>query len=138
MSKFSLNDLKKHVFPFVGTNDPDVILGAAFGEDVALTRIGDDILVSHVDPIIGAIGNIGWLAVHVACNDIATSGAPPRWIQLLVLVPKQDDTDLLEQIMRDVHRASNEIGVAVIGGHTGYSSGLSRPRILRMWHRVPG
>ena len=129
MSKFSLNDLKKHVFPFVDTNDPDVILGASFGEDVALTRIGDDVLVSHVDPIVGAIGNIGWLAVHVACNDIATSGAPPRWILLLVLVPAKDDTDLLEQIMRDANRASNEIGVSIIGGHTGYSSGLSRPLV---------
>ena len=129
MSKFSLNELKKHVFPFVGTNDPDVILGAAFGEDVALTRIGDDVLVSHVDPIVGAIGNIGWLAVHVACNDIATSGTPPRWILLLVLVPAKDDMDLLEQIMHDANRASNEIGVSIIGGHTGYSSGLSRPLV---------
>ncbi len=129
MSKFSLYDLEKHVFPFVGTDDPDVILGAAFGEDVALTRIGDDVLVSHVDPIIGAIGNIGWLAVHVACNDIATSGAPPRWILLLVLVPTKDDMDLLEQIMRDAKRASNEIGISIIGGHTGYSSGLSRPLV---------
>jgi hydrogenase expression/formation protein HypE len=129
MSKFSLYDLEKHVFPFVGTDDPDIILGAAFGEDVALTRIGDDVLVSHVDPIIGAIGNIGWLAVHVACNDIATSGAPPRWILLLVLVPTKDDLGLLEQIMRDARRASNEIGVSIIGGHTGYSSGLSRPLV---------
>ena len=129
MSKFSLYDLEKHVFPFVGTDDPDVILGAAFGEDVALTRIGDYVLVSHVDPIIGAIGNIGWLAVHVACNDIATSGAPPRWILLLVLVPTKDDMDLLEQIMRDAKRASNEIGISIIGGHTGYSSGLSRPLV---------
>ena len=129
MSKFSLLDIEKHVFPFVGTDDPDVILGPAFGEDVALTLIGDDVLVSHVDPIIGAIGNIGWLAVHVACNDIATSGAPPRWILLLVLVPTKDDMDLLEQIMRDAKRASNEIGISIIGGHTGYSSGLSRPLV---------
>ncbi|MBW1851512.1 MAG: AIR synthase family protein [Deltaproteobacteria bacterium] len=129
MSKFSLNDLKKHVFPFVDTNDPDVILGAAFGEDVALTRIGEDVLISHVDPIVGAIGNIGWLAVHVACNDIATTGAPPRWILLLVLLPTKDDMDLLEQVMHDANRASNEIGVSIIGGHTGYSSGLSRPLV---------
>jgi hydrogenase expression/formation protein HypE len=129
MSKFSLNDLERHVFPFVGTNDPDVILGSAFGEDVALTRIGDDVLVSHVDPIVGAISNIGWLAVHVACNDIATSGAPPRWILLLVLVPTKEDKRLLEQIMRDASRASDEIGVSIIGGHTGYSPGISRPLV---------
>lgn len=126
MSKFSLDVLEKRVFPFVGNNDPDIILGAAFGEDVALPRIGGDVLVSHVDAIVGAISNIGWLAVRVACNDIATSGAPPRWILLLVLVPALDDEDLLEQIMSDANRAAKEIGVSIIGGHTGYSSGLSR------------
>jgi hydrogenase expression/formation protein HypE len=104
-------------------------LGAAFGEDVALTRVGGDILISHVDPIVGAIGNIGWLAVHVACNDVATSGAPPRWILVLVLVPTSGDEDLLEQIMRDANRAAKEIGVSIIGGHTGYTSGISRPLV---------
>lgn len=129
MSKFSLDVLEKRVFPFTATQDPDVLLGAAFGEDVALTRIGGDILVSHVDPIVGAIGDIGWLAVHVACNDIATSGAPPRWILLLVLVPSLEDEDLLEQIMRDAERAVRQSGTSIIGGHTGYSSGLSRPLV---------
>jgi hydrogenase expression/formation protein HypE len=45
---------------------------------------------------------------------------------LLVLVPALDDEDLLEQIMDDANRAAKEIGVSIIGGHTGYSSGLSR------------
>ena len=126
MSKFSLDVLERCVFPFVKTEDPDVLLGAAFGEDVALTRIGGDVLVSHVDPIVGAIGNIGWLAVHVACNDIATTGVRPRWILLLVLVPTLHDEDLLKQIMHDADRAAKEIGASIIGGHTGYSSGLSR------------
>jgi len=129
MSKFSLDVLNKRVFPFVETNDPDVILGASFGEDVALTQVGGDILASHVDPIVGAIENIGWLAVHVACNDIATSGIPPRWILLLVLVPKQTDEDLLEHIMSDIKRGAEEVGVSIIGGHTGYSSGLRRPMV---------
>ena len=39
MSKFSLDVLEKRVFPFVGTKDPDVMLGAAFGEDVALKTL---------------------------------------------------------------------------------------------------
>jgi len=129
MSKFSLDVLQRRVFPFVEAHDPDVILGAAFGEDVALTRVGGDVLASHVDPIVGAIGKIGWLAVHVACNDIAVSGIPPRWILVLVLVPRPEDEDLLEQIMRDVSGAAKEIGASIIGGHTGYSLGLSRPLV---------
>jgi hydrogenase maturation factor len=129
MSKFSLDVLNKCVYPFLEAHDPDVILGAVFGEDVALTRVGDDILVSHLDPIVVAVKNIGWLAVHVACNDVATSGAPPRWILSLVLVPRKEDECLLEEIMCDVGRATGETGVSTIGGHTGYSSNLSRPLV---------
>jgi len=129
MSKFSLEVLKKRVFPFTQFDDSDILLGAAFGEDVALTRVGGDILASHLDPIVGAIGDIGWLAVHVACNDVATSGIPPRWIQLLVLVPRSEDESLLEQIMCDARRAAGEVGASIIGGHTGYSAGLSRPLV---------
>jgi hydrogenase expression/formation protein HypE len=129
MSKFSLDVLQRCVFPFTASDDPDVILGATFGEDVALTRVGGDILVSHLDPIVGAIGNIGWLAVHVACNDIATTGIPPRWILPLVLVPRPEDEGLLQRIMRDADRAAREIGVSIIGGHSGYSANLARPLV---------
>lgn len=129
MSKFSLDVLNQYVYPYAQTRDPDVLLGPAFGEDVALTRIGEDILVSHVDPIIGAIGNIGWLAVHVTCNDVATSGARPRWLLLLALVPSMEDVELLGQIMQDANRAATELGASIIGGHTGYSSGISRPLV---------
>lgn len=129
MSKFSYEVLARCVYPHVTGDDPDVILGAAFGEDVALTRVGDDILVSHVDPIIGAIQNIGWLAVNIACNDVATSGIPPRWIHVLLLVPSQEDEATLDAIMADISRAARELGVAIIGGHTGYSSGINRPLV---------
>jgi hydrogenase expression/formation protein HypE len=129
MSKFSLAALKRCVFPYVQSENKDVVLGSAFGEDVALTRIGDDLLASHVDPILGAVNDIGWLAVHVACNDIATCGARPRWLQLLVLVPGREDEPLLTQIMKDAAHAAEEIGVAVVGGHTEYSDNLARPLV---------
>ncbi len=129
MSKFSLDVLERYVYPFALARDADILLGSAFGEDVALSRVGGDILVSHVDPIVGAIGNIGWLAVHVSCNDIATSGVKPRWLLLLVLVPSVDDVDLVGRIMQDASCAAEELGASIIGGHTGYSSGISRPLV---------
>lgn len=129
MSKFSLDVLNRRVFAHTHSNDPDVILGAAFGEDAALTRVGGDILASHLDPIVGAVKEIGWLAVHVTCNDIAATGIPPRWILPLVLVPRSEDEALLGEIMGDARRAADELGVSIIGGHTGYSAGLSRPLV---------
>jgi hydrogenase expression/formation protein HypE len=129
MSKFSLDTVNRCVYPHFRCADDDVLLGAVFGEDVALTRVGDHILASHVDPIVGAVQDIGWLAVHVACNDIATCGATVRWILPLVLVPSKNDEDLLEKIMRDVARTADELNVTIIGGHTGYSANLSRPLV---------
>ncbi len=131
MSKFPLEVLRRNVYPFtVGKHfDPDVILGSTFGEDVAVTRVGEDLLLSHVDPIVGAVKGIGWLAVHVACNDIAASGVRPRWIQLLVMVPSANDVEQVERIMSDSARAAESLGVTIIGGHTGYSAGLERPLV---------
>jgi len=117
------------VHPYTAVSDPDVILGSVFGEDAAFTRVGDHVLVSHVDPVVGAIANIGWLAVHVAGNDVATSGVRPRWILLLILVPHAEDEGLLERIMRDCSSAAREMNASIIGGHTGYSSGISRPLV---------
>lgn len=129
MSKFSLDVLNRRVFAHTRSDNPDIILGAAFGEDAALTRVGGDILASHLDPIVGAVKEIGWLAVHVTCNDIAATGIPPRWILPLVLVPRPEDEALLGEIMGDARRAADELGVSIIGGHTGYSAGLSRPLV---------
>jgi hydrogenase expression/formation protein HypE len=131
MSKFPLDVLKRYVYPHtVGKHsDPGIVLGSTFGEDVAVTRVGGDLLLSHVDPIVGAVNEIGWLAVHVACNDIAASGIKPRWIQLLVMVPSANDVEQVERIMTDAARAAESLGVTIIGGHTGYSAGLERPLV---------
>jgi len=129
VSKFSYQVLQECVYPYTDSDDPDVILGASFGEDVSLTRIGDHILASHVDPIISAVGNIGWLATHISCNDIATAGIPPRWLLALVLVPAREDTGLLKEIMADIQRACRDLNVSLIGGHTEYSPGITRPLV---------
>ena len=129
MPKFSLEALQHSVYSQFDSTDEDVVLGSSFGEDVALTRVGDDLLASHLDPIEGAVKDIGWLAVHVACNDIATCGARPRWIQLLVMVPREEGVSQVEHIMNDVSRAAKEVRVAVVGGHTEYSDNLSRPLV---------
>lgn len=129
MSKFPFEILQECVYPYTKAKhqDPSVIMGSTFGEDVALTEVGGDILLSHVDPIVGAISGIGWLAMHVACNDIACSGIRPRWAQILLLVPSKEDHQLVKEIMSDAAKAAEEIGVTIVGGHTGYSSGISRP-----------
>ena len=45
-------------------------------------------LVVHVDPITEAVELLGWLAVHVASNDVAVRGARPRWLLPVLYLPE--------------------------------------------------
>jgi hypothetical protein len=47
MSKLSLHAVKRRAFPFAEACDPNVILGASFGEDMALTWVRGDIALSN-------------------------------------------------------------------------------------------
>ena len=44
------------------------------------------------DPITFATADIGWYLVQVNANDVATSGAAPRWLMLTMLLPEGTST----------------------------------------------
>ncbi len=118
--------LRKYVFSRVGVRDPDVLVGPAYGEDAAIIRVGGELIVVHCDPITGAVENIGWLAVHVACNDIAVRGARPRWLLPVIYLPFGSGEGVVDRITRQVDEAAREVGAMVVGGHTEYTYGLDR------------
>ncbi|NWF97230.1 MAG: hydrogenase [Candidatus Thorarchaeota archaeon] len=121
--------LIRSVFPFLGSDDRDVILGPSIGRDASLIRVGDTVFVVSTDPVTGSVEDIGWIAVNVNANDIATFGVRPRWFLLSVLLPPGSTPQDLERIMRQVHEASLALGVSVVGGHSEVTEGLGRPII---------
>ncbi|MFQ6132316.1 MAG: AIR synthase related protein, partial [Armatimonadota bacterium] len=74
-------------------HDPRVLAGPGIGEDVAVVELEDRCLVLKTDPITFATDEIGWYAVHVNANDIATSGAAPRWFLATLLLPEELTTE---------------------------------------------
>jgi len=122
--------LSKYVLSRVGIRDPSVIVGPSIGEDSAVIDLGDGrVLVTHVDPITGAVEFLGWLAVHIACNDIAVTGAKPRWLLTVLYLPEDAGEDLIDGITSQIDRAAKEVGATVVGGHSEYTPGLKRPLI---------
>jgi hydrogenase maturation factor len=122
--------LKKLVFSRVGVVDPAVIVGPSIGEDAAIIDIGDGkVLVAHVDPITGAVEFLGWLAVHIACNDVAVRGVRPRWLLPVLYLPENADLGLIDKITSQVDSAAKEVGAMVVGGHSEFTPGLTRPLI---------
>ncbi len=111
--------------------DPRVVLGPGVGLDCAVIEAGDYLLVYKSDPITFAAEAIGWYAVQVNANDIATAGATPRWFLVTLLLPEERTTAVLvEQIFHQLTDACQEIGVSLVGGHTEITFGLERPLIV--------
>ena len=122
--------LKKYILSRVGVVDPSVIVGPSIGEDAAVIDIGDSkVLVAHVDPITGAVEFLGWLAVHIACNDVAVRGVRPRWLLPVLYLPENADLDLIDKITTQIDTAAKEVNAMVVGGHSEFTSGLTRPLI---------
>ncbi|MDK2854464.1 MAG: hydrogenase expression/formation protein HypE, partial [Thermococcaceae archaeon] len=52
---------------------------------------GENVLVASSDPITGAEKHIGFYAINVNANDVATFGAKPRWFLATILLPENAD-----------------------------------------------
>lgn len=111
-----------------GARDEDVSVGPAYGEDAAAIQVGDETLVVSSDPLSLARERLGTLAVNVACNDVACSGADPRWLTNVVFLP-DDDRETLDIITEQIDDAATDLGVAIVGGHSEYAPDLSRPMV---------
>ena len=109
------------------TTDPRVLLGPLVGADAAVIDMGDTVLVAKSDPVTFAADRIGWYAVQVNANDIACLGAMPKWFLATVLLPEGAAPELAEEIFREITDACAELGVALVGGHTEITYGLTRP-----------
>jgi len=108
--------------------DARVRLRPGPGLDCAVVDLGDRLLVFKSDPITFATVDIGWYLVQVNANDLATTGAVPRWLLLTMLLPEDSSTPaLVEQWMEQVYGACRALSIDVIGGHTEVTHGLTRP-----------
>jgi hydrogenase maturation factor len=115
----------------VPIKDERVLLGPKLGEDAAVIEFGDRVLIAKTDPITFTTEHIGWYAVHINANDVATMGARPRWFLATVLLPeKQTDQSLAELIFRDLIAACESLGITLCGGHTEITYGLDRPMVI--------
>jgi hydrogenase maturation factor len=110
--------------------DERVILGPSIGEDVSVIRFGDRLLVAKTDPVTFATDLIGWYAVNVNANDIATMGVKPCWFLASVLLPEQCTPTEAERIFDQILSACRYLDITLVGGHTEITYDLKRPIIV--------
>jgi hydrogenase maturation factor len=107
----------------------DVVIGPAVGEDAAVVRPGRGaLIVAKSDPITLTGHAMGRHLVQVNANDLAVMGATPRWLLLTVLLPPgRMAARQFALIMQEVRQACDEAKIALVGGHSEVTDGLSRP-----------
>ncbi|MCP4745178.1 MAG: HAD hydrolase-like protein [Desulfobacteraceae bacterium] len=113
--------------------DPSVIINPGVGEDIAAVDVRDnEVLILKSDPITFATGAIGRYSVLVNANDIATSGAEPRWFLTTLLLPPQTTPSRVRQIMSELSDVSKHWNITLCGGHTEITDAVTRPVVIGM------
>ena len=89
---------------------------------VPITLDSKDILFTTdgftVQPLEFPGGNIGSLAVHGTCNDLAVAGAIPNYLSLNAFIEEGMEISTLERIIKTLAETAAEIGVKVVAGDT--------------------
>jgi hydrogenase expression/formation protein HypE len=109
----------------------EVLVGPGLGEDAAAIDLGERCLVAASDPVTFASDAIGYYAVQVNANDLATMGAAPRWFLATILLPEMNTTEAsVSQLFAQLGLACRQMDVDLIGGHTEVTAGLARPIVV--------
>jgi len=128
--KIPIDILKDVVFKNLGTVRSEVILGPAAGVDGAVLDIGNKNAIVSMDPITGAVERIGWEAININANDVATFGVEPAFFFSCIMLPEDADSKIIETISTQMHNAAKELGIAIVGGHCESTPGLSNPIVV--------
>ncbi len=120
-------DLLHRLLAAVPSTDDRVLLGPGIGEDAALIDMGDRILVAKSDPVTFASNLIGWYAVHVNANDVACSGATPKWFLATLLAPPGFEEAQAEAVFGQLLEACQALGITLVGGHSEITPTVERP-----------
>ena len=123
-------ELLERLLDKVKLDDARVLLGPRVGEDAALIDYGETVLVAKTDPITFASELIGWYAVQVNANDVASAGATPRWFLATLLLPKGTAEKDAERVFDQILEACEALGVALVGGHSEVTGTVTQPIIV--------
>ncbi len=118
--------LRELVFNNIKVKNADVILRPEIGEDCTAIEYGKYACVLSTDPITGAEKGTGSLAVHISCNDVASSGVRPIALLMTIMAPIGTTKEDIRIVMKEAGVAAADLGVEIAGGHTEITSAVNK------------
>jgi hydrogenase expression/formation protein HypE len=118
----------------LGAPDRDVLVPPQHGVDVGVLRIAPGIAMAlTTDPVFVVPGygwqRAAWFAVHILASDAATSGLELRWMAVDLNLPPDITEAQLAELWTAFSRACEDLGVAVVAGHTARYDGCNWPMV---------
>jgi hydrogenase expression/formation protein HypE len=118
----------------LGAADREVLVGPHHGVDVGVVRVAPGVAMAlTADPVfvVPAYGweRAAWFAVHILASDASTSGLPLRWMTVDLNLPPELSDDDLGILWSAYSKACEELGVAIVTGHTGRYDGCAWPMV---------
>jgi hydrogenase maturation factor/beta-phosphoglucomutase-like phosphatase (HAD superfamily) len=92
----------------------------------------EEVLVLKSDPITFATDSIGQYAVLINANDIATSGAKPRWLLTTLLFPCGVTPFEIRNVINELKAFCRQWEITLCGGHTEITDAVKRPVVTGM------
>lgn len=126
VGKLDSYELKTIIDNNRGIKRDDVRIRGSIGEDCSVIEFGDMECVVSTDPITGSKNGSGRLAVHINCNDIASSGVEPLGILVTILAPEHSTIDDIRGIMEEISEECRKLNLEILGGHTEVTSAVNK------------
>jgi len=127
------NDILEDFLNRFDFRDPSVLINTGVGEDAAAVNIDqEEVLVLKSDPITFTTDSIGYYAVLINANDLATSGATSRWLLTTLLFPPGITASAIWQVMHELESVCRKWNITLCGGHTEITDAVTRPVITGM------
>ncbi len=126
IGKIPNNILEKLLSEFSEPVRTEVLTKPGIGEDCAALDLSGDLCVVTTDPITGADDEIGTLGIHIALNDLASSGAEPVGLLITILAPANTELETIESLIKQIKEVSSVMKIDIIGGHTEVTDAVNR------------
>ena len=130
---------QRNIIASVGHENPRVVIGPAMGVDAAILRVDDGYMAVAEDPIFPSMNmspeDFAFLTVHIGASDVAVMGIEPRYMTYSLLLPPGTAEEYLAALIANISRYAAELGITIVGGHTGFYGAVTVPTIggITVW-----
>jgi hydrogenase expression/formation protein HypE len=122
IGKISAEVFNRLIYPHLGMERPEILVGPQHGVDVAIIKINNKAVAMTSDPvfIVPEYGfqRAAWFATHILASDIVTSGLPPCYLSIDLNLPLSMTEEELSIVWNTIDEECRKMGMAIVCGHT--------------------